>query len=83
MTDTQAEIFSDKVWKITVSTKYGTDVILVCQDEEPSASELQAIEERFQRDYDVEVSASTEAGYIDINHIPQGVNRYLTEESYG
>ena len=83
MTEKQAEMFSDKIWKITVSTKYGTDVILVCQDEEHTAGELQDIEERFQRDYEVEASAGIEAGYIDINHIPQGVAQYLAIESYG
>ena len=83
MTERQAEMFSDRVWKITVSTKYGTDVVLVCQDKEPTAGELQDIEERFQRDYDVEASAGTDSGYIDVENIPQGVAQYLAVESYG
>ena len=78
MTVTQMEInLSEKIWKVSVETKYGTDVVLLRQDAEPSSDELRSIEAQFARDYDVEAYASVDMGYIKVGDIPSSIEEYL------
>lgn len=71
------KVESNTIWRIGVETKYGTDIILVRQDEEPTPEELKAIEDRFKLDYDIEDVSAEHAGYIDFDNIPLGVEKYL------
>ena len=80
MSSNQNDMFPERIWKVSVETKYGTDVVLIRQEEEPNGDELRSIEEQFSRDYDVEATASTEAGSIMIDSIPIGVAAYLASE---
>lgn len=82
MNNEQTELFSDRIWKISVNTKHGTDIVLVCQDDEPTAKELSLIEDRFQRDYDIEADANVDCGFIDVSAIPQGISHYLEVSNY-
>ena len=71
------KIQSNTIWRISVETKYGTDIILIRQDEEPTPEELKAIEGRFKLDYDIEDVSAEHAGSIDFDSIPLGVEGYL------
>jgi cupin superfamily acireductone dioxygenase involved in methionine salvage len=82
MNKEQTELFSDRIWKISVETKYGTDIVLVCQEDEPTKQELLLIADRFQRDYDIEAAANIDCGFIDVGAIPQGINHYLEVSNY-
>ena len=70
-----------RLWIISVSTKYGTDVVLIKQEERPTGEELSAIEERFKHDLALEeVYASTDCGFRDIGKMPASVGDYLKDK---
>lgn len=71
-----------RLWIISVHTKYGTDVVLVNQETEPTSEELEAVVNKFKNDFDMHdsVHADVECGHRDISEIPTSVREYLNHK---
>ena len=48
-----------KIWKIGCTTKYGTDTILIKQEKEPTQKELDLIEKKWRKEFDIEKIVNT------------------------
>jgi len=72
---------NNTIWCVTVTTKHGTDVILLRQEKEPTIEELEKIEEKFKYDYDLSSAyASAECGFRLYDSLPTSVEEYLKYE---
>ena len=72
-----------KIWKIGCTTKYGTDTILIKQEKEPTQKELDLIEKKWRKEFDIE--KNSEYPYIEINgcienNIIPTMTQYLQQE---
>ena len=71
------------VWKISITTKYGTDLILVNQPKEPTQTQLDKLEKKWKKEFDID--DESEYPYIEVlgqiykNNIPT-MNQYLQQE---
>ena len=71
------------VWKISITTKYGTDVILVNQPKKPTQTQLDKLEKKWKKEFDID--DESEYPYIEVlgqiykNNIPT-MNQYLQQE---
>lgn len=69
-----------KLWIISVHTKYGTDVVLINQETEPTDEEVDSVVNKFRNDFDMhdsDVYADVDCGYRHISEIPTSVEEYL------
>ena len=52
------------VWKISITTKYGTDVILVNQPKKPTQTQLDKLEKKWKKEFDID--DESEYPYIEV-----------------
>ena len=71
------------VWKISIITKYGTDIILINQLKKPTKTQLNKLEKKWKKEF--EIDDESEFPYIEVlgqiykNNIPT-MNQYLQQE---
>ena len=71
------------VWKISIITKYGTDIILINQLKKPTKTQLNKLEKKWKKEF--EIDDESEYPYIEVlgqiykNNIPT-MNQYLQQE---
>ena len=76
MSDVQGELdlfeLNTRIWKISVHTRHGVDLVLLQQDYEPHEDDLMLLVRKFETAFDMddEVSADVE-GFILPRHIPR------------
>ena len=58
------KMIKDTVWKISIITKYGTDVILVNQPKEPTQAQLDKLEKKWKKEFDID--DESEYPYIEV-----------------
>ena len=72
------------VWKISIITKYGTDIVLVNQPKKPTQAQLNKLEKKWKKEFDID--DESEYPYIEIlgqinrNNIPT-LTEYLQQEN--
>ena len=72
------------VWKISIVTKYGTDVVLINQPKKPTQPQLNKLEKRWKKEFDID--DESEYPYIEVlgqikkNNIPT-LTEYLRQEN--
>jgi len=77
------KMIKDTVWKISIITKYGTDVILVNQPKRPTQTQLNKLEKKWKKEFDID--DESEYPYIEVlgqiykNNIPT-MTEYLQQE---
>ena len=54
-----------KIWKIDCTTKHGTDTVLIKQEKEPTQKELNLIEKKWRKEFDID--KDDEYPYIEIS----------------
>ncbi len=71
------------VWKISIITKYGNDIILINQLKKPTKTQLNKLEKKWKKEF--EIDDESEYPYIEVlgqiykNNIPT-MNQYLQQE---
>ena len=72
------------VWKISIITKYGTDIVLINQPKKPTQPQLDKLEKKWKKELDID--NESEYPYIEIlgqinrNNIPT-LTDYLQQEN--
>jgi hypothetical protein len=71
---------TNNIWLISVHTKHGVDMVLIKQEEQPRTEELDAIVDKFKKDFDLDhddVYADIECGSRDFSELPESVEEYI------
>ena len=72
------------VWKISIITKYGTDIVIINQPKKPTQTQLDKLEKKWKKEFDID--DESEYPYIEIlgqinrNNIPT-LTEYLQQEN--
>ena len=72
------------VWKISIVTKYGTDVVLINQPKKPTQTQLDKLEKKWKKEFyiddEIEYPYIEVLGQIKKNNIPT-LTEYLRQEN--
>ena len=74
---------SDIIWCVSVETQHGVYTILIRQEKEPTAAELDEIKNVFMHNFDMEedqLHVGTECGMRYISELPTSVSEYVRME---
>ena len=59
------KMIKDTVWKISIIDKYGRNVVLVSQPKEPTQTQLDKLEKKWKKEFDIE--DDSEYPYVEIS----------------
>ena len=71
------------IQRISVETKYGTEIVLIRQDKEPTITELKEMSDLFIHNYDLSYAHVESEGSIKLKHIPTSIKDYIKNEKQG